>query len=324
MRSKLDTLIHLLNRLRNKNSPHDQLDYKRASDFDMPNIAGVSKEFFASRLTANLPYTLISKKNHKVALLIHGLSDSPYYMKDIGQKLFEDGYNIVAITLSGHSTNAESLSAVTVEDWIEDIRFGIDMAQNYGNKLFLIGMSTGGSLAVDAILDEELSKKITGVVLISPALKLIRRAQVLCLKMMKGGFQGWKDYGEGVRYQKMANESICCLCRLNQRILNKMKQKPKLATPIVSFFASDDLTVDVKNSSLILHRLSSNLCEFFMGGDEKIRFNLAPGAVHLYKGQRIEHISALLEEQGFAGPSEVNPNFDIFYKNLSAFLSSLS
>src|SRR5690606_1213095 len=42
------------------------------------------------------------RKTNYVAVLFHGLSDSPYFLKDIAYELFKSGMNVMVPRLTGH------------------------------------------------------------------------------------------------------------------------------------------------------------------------------------------------------------------------------
>ena len=51
------------------------------------------------------------------ALLVHGLSDSPYSMRAIAETLQGEGYHVVVLRLPGHGTAPAGLLDVSWEDW---------------------------------------------------------------------------------------------------------------------------------------------------------------------------------------------------------------
>jgi esterase/lipase len=51
------------------------------------------------------------------ALLVHGLSDSPYSMRGLGETLQAQGYYVVALRMPGHGTAPVGLTDVSWEDW---------------------------------------------------------------------------------------------------------------------------------------------------------------------------------------------------------------
>ena len=90
------------------------------------------------------------------ALLIHGLTDSPYSMRTIGERLRGQGYHVVALRVPGHGTVPAGLTSVTWEDWLAAVRLGarsIQQTVGAGKPLVIVGYSNGGALALKYTLD---------------------------------------------------------------------------------------------------------------------------------------------------------------------------
>jgi len=122
-------------------------------------------------IAANSPFELRPTQPAKYgALLIHGLFDSPFLMRDIGLKLQAQGILARAILLPGHGTIPGSLLHVDYRQWLQTVRYGITTLAKEVDTLFLVGFSTGASLALYHTLQD--SAKIAGVILLSPALKI--------------------------------------------------------------------------------------------------------------------------------------------------------
>lgn len=123
-------------------------------------------------IEANIPFELYPNKDQKVktgALLIHGLMESPFQMRDIANYLQSQGLLVKAILLPGHGTIPGALLHVHYQQWLDTVHYGFKKLLNEVDRIFLIGNSTGASLAFYHALQDE---KIAGLILISPALKL--------------------------------------------------------------------------------------------------------------------------------------------------------
>ena len=59
------------------------------------------------------------------ALLLHGLSDSPYSLRAIGKRLQAHGYWVVGLRLPGHGTTPSALKGVQWEDFAAAVRIGV-------------------------------------------------------------------------------------------------------------------------------------------------------------------------------------------------------
>lgn len=84
-------------------------------------------------------------------VLIHGLSDSPFFMCALARAFFEAGANVVLPLLSGHGL-AEPLPGAhapeLAERWKADGEAALAFARTRGERVSAGGLSTGGVLAV--------------------------------------------------------------------------------------------------------------------------------------------------------------------------------
>jgi len=110
-------------------------------------------------------------------LLLHGMSDSPYTMRALGETLNQHGYHVVALRLPGHGTAPSGLRHVTWQDMAAAVRLGMDhLASDPGSKpLHIIGYSSGAALAMHYTLDALAAGDVpvpASLVLISPAIRV--------------------------------------------------------------------------------------------------------------------------------------------------------
>jgi len=118
------------------------------------------------------------------ALLIHGLSDSPYSMRAIAERLNAGGFYTLSLRMQGHGTVPGGLTNTTWEDWSAAVRMGARHVRDRigpDGPLVLVGYSNGGALitkyALDALEDASLpppSKLIlvSAMIGVSPAARL--------------------------------------------------------------------------------------------------------------------------------------------------------
>ena len=134
-------------------------------------------------IDANCPYELyptnpiFSGKRFKVgALLIHGLLDSPFSLRDIGTYLQAQGVYSRSLLLPGHGTNPSDLLHVVYQDWIQAVQLGIESLSQEVENIYLIGYSTGAALSIYHALQDD---RIKGIVLLAPAIKIKTPVQAL-------------------------------------------------------------------------------------------------------------------------------------------------
>jgi alpha-beta hydrolase superfamily lysophospholipase len=90
------------------------------------------------------------------ALLVHGLTDSPYSMRATADTLKARGYYSLALRMPGHGTVPGGLTAAVWEDWLAAVRVGVRSVRKTigpGKPLVLVGYSNGGALVLKYALD---------------------------------------------------------------------------------------------------------------------------------------------------------------------------
>jgi len=117
-------------------------------------------------------------------LLLHGLTDSPYSLRSIGEHLAARGFEVVGLRLPGHGTAPSGLLSFEIEDMQAAVRLAMRDLRAQGGPdrpLLVVGYSNGAALAVDytlAALDDASLPMPAGLVLISPAIGVSKLAVV--------------------------------------------------------------------------------------------------------------------------------------------------
>lgn len=107
-------------------------------------------------------------------LLLHGMSDSPYSLRALGQALQRSGYWVIGLRLPGHGTAPSGLLSVQWEDMAAAARLAAMhlAAKVTPQPIHIVGYSNGGALALDyalSALDGSGLPVPASLVLISPA-----------------------------------------------------------------------------------------------------------------------------------------------------------
>ncbi|MCX5784205.1 MAG: alpha/beta fold hydrolase [Elusimicrobia bacterium] len=154
--------------------PADTAGYAQALDefaaYRESKLNGIKNE-------DNLPFLLAhGAKTRNTVVMIHGLTDSPWFMRKLGEILYEQGYNVVSLLLPGHGTKPEDLLTATKQQWQQEVDRGLGIAAGLGERISLAGFSTGGALSLDA-LRRHPELKADKLFLFSPALAINERNQ---------------------------------------------------------------------------------------------------------------------------------------------------
>ena len=104
----------------------------------------------------NRTFELVPEQIQGGALLLHGLTDSPYSLRRIGEIFHGKGFYVLGLRLPGHGTIPGALTEVDWKDWVASSRIAArHVRERIGpDKPFVIaGYSNGGALAVKYSLD---------------------------------------------------------------------------------------------------------------------------------------------------------------------------
>lgn len=102
-------------------------------------------------------------------LLVHGLLDSPFIMRDIGLRLQEKGFLARGLLLPGHGTTPGDLLSVNYQQWIQAVRYGIASLKKEVEHIYIVGFSTGATLGLYHALHQA---PISGLISLAPAIKI--------------------------------------------------------------------------------------------------------------------------------------------------------
>ena len=124
----------------------------------------------------NRSYELVPQEIRGAALLVHGLTDSPYAMRRLAEVLHARGYYVLALRLPGHGTVPGALRSVVWEDWYAAVEMAARhaAARAGADRPFIAaGFSTGAALltlySVRALENASLPRPAE-LVLLSPAI----------------------------------------------------------------------------------------------------------------------------------------------------------
>ncbi len=221
------------------------------------------------------------------ALLLHGLTDSPYSMRSIAEVLHEQGYYTVNLRVPGHGIAPAGLTNIRAEDWLAATKLAAQHVSEVigpDRPLVVFGYSNGGALAtayaIDALEDPALPKPAK-VYLFSPAIGITPFAVVSTWHKALS----WSDYFEKFRWQgielefdpfkfnsfpKNAGAQIWRLTRMLQRRLARLERMDDFdeLPPITTFQSVVDSTVLAR---AVVTRLYDKLPE---NGSELVVFDV--------------------------------------------------
>ena len=243
----------------------------------------------------NRSYEMSAPSPRGVAVLLHGLTDSPYSMRATAQSLVDAGYNVVVPRMPGHGFAVGGLLQARWQDWVATVRIAVRHAmklQGSEQRFLLAGYSNGGLMAVDYALhcDEIDSLPCPdGLVLMSPAIAITRMAAVANLHAAIS----WMTYFEKSKWLSILPEvdpfkftsfpsrAAWETYKLSGRVHEQLSKAGKTASlpPILTFQSVVDNTV---SASAVVTNLYDKLPD---NGSELVVYdiNRSSTVLHLMK-----------------------------------------
>ncbi|MFC3034539.1 alpha/beta hydrolase [Pseudoalteromonas fenneropenaei] len=113
------------------------------------------------------PFELQRPNSEKVALLLHGLTDSPFSYHYLAAHFWQLGYQVRSVLLPGHATAPSDLSQVTLAQWQHTTHYALERAKADFKSVVVVGYSTGAALAIAEV--NRAPQQIKAMLLLSPA-----------------------------------------------------------------------------------------------------------------------------------------------------------
>jgi alpha-beta hydrolase superfamily lysophospholipase len=194
-------------------------------------------------------------------LLLHGMSDSPYSLRALGEVLHRRGYWVIGLRLPGHGTAPSGLATARWEDMALAARLAIARltAKAGPDAIHIAGYSTGAALAVDYALDAlegKVSPVPASLVLISPAIGITPAAALAQWKLWLARLPGlgklaWSQIlpeFDPFKYNSFTTNAGVQVHRLTRSIGRRIEARAAGAPiegfpPTVAFLSSVDATV---------------------------------------------------------------------------------
>jgi esterase/lipase len=109
--------------------------------------------------------------------------------------------NLFETRLTGHGHTEMPLHAARAEDWLEDAAEALAIGERLGDKVVVIGTSTGGSLAL-AMSDHEAAQAVSDIILLSPNIEPVngtakwatRPGGFLIARIVSGETRSWAPH----------------------------------------------------------------------------------------------------------------------------------
>ncbi|MBL4584060.1 MAG: alpha/beta hydrolase [Pseudomonadales bacterium] len=223
----------------------------------------------------------------KGILLIHGLSDSPYTVGDVGDDLNRDCALVRSVLLPGHSTVPGDLVAVTDQDWINASNWAIQSFAGEVEELVILGYSTGATLALEYVIRNQSktaasrslalggshdkaatqTTKITGLILLSSAIAINTSVSFMagwvdCLGSIFNERWRWASIDKDLdfaKYESFPMNAAAQIHNLIKRMGERDDKANPVSVPVLMISSKQDTTINaIKTIEFFENRTTSN------------------------------------------------------------------
>ncbi|MCY2981626.1 MAG: alpha/beta fold hydrolase [Planctomycetota bacterium] len=217
-------------------------------------------------------------------LLLHGLSDSPYSLRAIGERMHREGYTVIWLRVPGHGTCPNALANVSWKDWTAAVKIAAQgLAEMLPPKvpLILAGYSNGGALSLQyalSTLEDESLPRVDSLVLFSPMIGINPMASITWLYHVVGLASGnkksqWSNVSAEIdpyKYTSWPMNGSVQAWEMTQAIEQKLAALEKAhrmdeLPPVLAFQSVVDSTVETsKLINVLFNRLVSKANQLFL------------------------------------------------------------
>ncbi len=244
-------------------------------------------------------------------LLLHGMSDSPYSLHNLGTRLHEAGAHVIGLRIPGHGTAPSGLVYVHWEDMAAAVKLAVQhLHDQVGDKpVYIVGYSNGGALALYyalSVIEDPTLPPLKKLILISPEIGVTKIAALAIWQERLGHILGleklrWNDVlpeYDPFKYNSFAINAGNQAYRLtieNRKRLDALAEAEKLdqLPPILAFQSVLDATVSAR--ALVLE-LFEKLPD---GGHELVAFDINRIAIveQMLKSDPKENIDMIMNNK---------------------------
>ncbi len=194
-------------------------------------------------------------------LLLHGMSDSPYSLRALGETLNKHDYWVIGLRLPGHGTAPSGLTTISWEDMAAVVRLGMEhLAAKVGQgPIHIMGYSTGAPLALNYALDVlegTAAPAPASLILISPAIAITPAAVLATWKVRLAVLPGLEKFAwtqilpefDPFKYNSFTSNAGAQVHRLTRSVAKRIETRAasspiKNFPPTLVFLSTVDATV---------------------------------------------------------------------------------
>jgi esterase/lipase len=199
-------------------------------------------------------------------LYLHGFSATRQETAPLAEIVASTlGANLFETRLTGHGRKREALTDVRAEDWLQDAAEALTIASRLGERVIVIGTSTGATLAA-AMLGHPAMDVVDILVMISPnfaprdpgASWLTRPAGPFLAQMLVGDMRSWQPHNEKqARYWSTSYPTASAVEMMRLVDLANRKLPDAIPQRLLMFYSLEDAVISPTEALSVFQRTAA-------------------------------------------------------------------
>ncbi|MGL6258656.1 alpha/beta hydrolase [Vibrio sp. WXL210] len=211
-------------------------------------------------------YQQPGERTRYALVYLHGFSSSHQDLAPVPQMVAQQlEANLLLTRLKGHGLDADAMAKPQPQDWLTDAAEACYVAKQLGDRVILMGTSTGGTLAAWLGSQKWCAASIEAIVLVSPnfgpadtnsELLLLPWGEYLA-RMVVGEYREFKPHNaQQAQYwtEKYHSRSLVTMMGVVETTRHQMTD---VEVPVLTIYSPQDRVVDVKQIQSHVERLSN-------------------------------------------------------------------
>ena len=189
----------------------------------------------------------------KGILLVHGLLDSSYVMRDLGEALTKKCLLIQSINLDGHGTIPADLLHTDYMQWVTNFVAGVDSFPPFIKEIIPLGYSTGATLALFHAQRAQSSSRVKGLILLAPGVQAVDHElkwaslhRSYSWLISKGAWSSLHSDNDLYKYESLPKNAAYQFHLLSKSV---RENQAVLKMPIMMIGSADDGTVEINTAA---------------------------------------------------------------------------
>jgi carboxylesterase len=203
-----------------------------------------------------------SSSSEKGILVIHGFTGTASSVYSLTDAFSKSGYNVECPRLTGHGTSWQDLEKTKYEDWINDVEKSFDVLKKRSSKIYVAGLSMGGSLALYLA---EKHPEILKVIVVNNAL-IFNDIRIKLIPVFKYLVRTAPGVGSDL---KDSSKKEICYDTVPSRGVHEMvklldivkKNLGKIQQPVLIFKSKEDHVIPLESATYVYENISSAIKE---------------------------------------------------------------